>query len=171
MLIISYYFLGVAVSILAALICLSTGKRAGKCVEVELDTLHAVSVCLPAGRRASADASTAAMYKDLTWDEKLKASDAKTVWVRWYDRCKRKAIEKQKVMFSWTRTLALCAALCLIGVLLETEFDQPITYRTILVGFGSPCPEALVVPISQLPPAHAASAADQPLREAGQALR
>ena len=78
----SFYFLGVAVSILAALFCFSTGKHAGKCVEVDLDTLRAASVCLPTGNRAAADGTVAAMCKELTWDEKAKLSDTKAVWMQ-----------------------------------------------------------------------------------------
>ena len=32
----------------------------------------------------------------------------------------------------------LCAVLCLIGVLLEARFDQPITLGTVLAGFRDP---------------------------------
>jgi len=151
MLTISFYFLGLAVSILATLICFSTGKRAGKRVEVELDALHAAAVCLPTGKRATADAAAAAMYKELTLDEKIKLSDIKTIWIQWYERCKKKAVEKQKAMYSWTRTLALAAALCLIGVLLEAEFDQPITIRTVLAGFRRPTPATSAFQAPQLP--------------------
>jgi len=135
---VSFYFLGVAVFILTASVCLSMGKRAGKCVEVDLDTLRAASVCLPTGRRAAAVDTTATMYKELTWDEKAKWSDMKAMWMRWYGRCHEKAILKQRATYSWARTLALCALLCLVGVFLEAEFDQPITISNILAGFRRP---------------------------------
>ena len=138
----SFYFLGLAACILAASVCLSWGKRAGKRVELELDALRAASVCLPTARRVAADCTSAAMYKELTWDEKARWSDAKAMWQRWYARCQEKAVSKQNVMYSWARTLALSAALCLVGVLLEAEFDQPITVRNVLAGFRRPSPTA-----------------------------
>ncbi len=117
----SFYFLGVAVFILAASVCLSKGKRAGHCVEVDLDTLHAVSVCLSTERWAAADGTIAKMYKGLMWDKKAKWTNVKAMWVRWYDLCQEKAILEQKAMYSWARTMALCALLCLVGVVLEAE--------------------------------------------------
>jgi hypothetical protein len=151
MLTVSFYFLGLAIFVLAASVCFSMGKHAGKSVVVDLDALHAASVCLPTGRRASNDGITTAMYKDLMWDEKAKLNTIKTIWMQWYERCKKKAILKQKAMYSWTRTLALSAVLCLVGVLLEAEFDQPITIGTILAGFRRPYPATSSFQEPQLP--------------------
>jgi len=146
----SFYFLGVAVFVLAASVCLSKGKRAGHCVEVDIDALRAASVCLPTGRRAAADSTTATLYKELTWDEKARWKDMKAMWMQWYHRCQKNAILKQKAIYSWARTMALCALLCLVGVLLEAEFDQPITIGNILAGFRRPDPVASGFPTSQL---------------------
>ncbi len=134
----SFYFLGLAASILAASYCLCRARRARRCVEVELETLRVASVCLPTGRRAAAEDPTDAIFHALAWDEKTKCSDTKAMWRRWYDRCQEKALTTQQSAYSWARTLTLCAALCLIGVLLEAEFDQPITLRTVLAGFRRP---------------------------------
>ena len=138
----SFYFLGLAASICAALFCLSTGKRAGRCAEVDLDALRAATDCLPMGGRAVAEIAPSAMIKELTWDEKIKVSNIKAIWLRLYYQCKKKAVEKQKAMYSWARTLSLCALLCLSGVLLEAEFDQPITFSTIIAGFRHPASAA-----------------------------
>jgi len=154
----SFYFLGVATSIFAALFFLTTGKRAGKRVEVDLDTLHVASVCLPTGRRATEDVLSSSMYKDLSWEEKAKLSDLKSFWMHWYERCKRKAFLRQKAMYSWARTMALCSVLCLIGVLLEAEFNQPITLHSILTGFRRPSPAASSVESSHLQPSRNESA-------------
>ena len=153
----SFYFLGVAVFILAASVSFTKGKRAGHRVEVELDALRAASVCLPTGRRAAADCTTAVMYKELTWDEKVRWSDMKAMWTRWYGRCQEEAISKQKATYSWARTLVLCALLCLVGVFLEAEFDQPITIHNVLTGFRRPDPVASSFPASQLPPSQCTS--------------
>ena len=61
------------------------------------------------------------MYKGLMWDKKAKWTNVKAMWVRWYDLCQEKAILEQKAMYSWARTMALCALLCLVGVVLEAE--------------------------------------------------
>jgi hypothetical protein len=133
----SCYFLGLAVFLFAAIVCFTTGKRAGKYIEVDLDSLHAASVCLSTGRRAGAEnrSTETEMYREMTWDEKIKFSDIRTIWARWYERCRKKAIQKQKVLYSWARTMVLSAALCLIGVILEVEFGQPVTLKTIMAGF------------------------------------
>jgi hypothetical protein len=164
MLTISFYFLGLAVFVLATLICISTGKRAGKRVEVELDALHAAAVCLPTGKRPTDELTTTAMYKELTLNEKIKISDVKTIWLQWYERCKKKAVEKQKFLYSWSRTLIIAAGLCLIGVLLEAEFDQPITVQTVLAGFRRPAPASSTYRGPQLPqPQKTATPAKQTL--------
>jgi hypothetical protein len=138
----SFYFLGVAVFILAASVCLSRGKRAGHCVEVELDALRAVSVCLPTERWVPADGTIGKMYKELLWDKKAKWTNMKAMWMRWYGLCQEKASLEQKAMYSWARTMALCALLCLVGVLLQAEFDQPITLSNVLAGFRHTDPVA-----------------------------
>jgi hypothetical protein len=152
MLTISYYFLGLAVSVLAASVCLAKGRRAGKCVEVELDALRAASICMPTGRREITDDAVAALYKHLSWEEKAKWSNIRAMWTRWYSVCQEKAALKQRAIYSWARTLALCALLCLVGVFLEAEFDQPITLRTVLAGFRRPCPPAVCLQTSPLGP-------------------
>ena len=162
----SFYFLGVATSIFAALFFFTTGKRAEKSVEVDLDTLKAASICLPTGRRATLGDLSSSMCKKLPWEERVRLSDWKSLWMQWCKRCKRKASLKQKAMYSWARTMALCAALCLMGVLLEAEFNQPITLQNILAGFRRPSPSASSVETSYPRPSQNESApvADQPSR-------
>jgi hypothetical protein len=120
----AFYFLGMAVFVLAASICLSNGRRAGQHVEVDLADLRVASVgLLTTGRKPS-------------WDE------IRALWMKWYARCQEKAIVKQKAIYSWARTLALCAVLCLVGVLLEAEFDETISVSRVLAGFRHPYPVA-----------------------------
>jgi hypothetical protein len=123
---------------------------------VELDTLHAASVCLPSGRRVTPDGTATTIYKELSWDEKAKWTDMKAMWSHWYHRCREKAVLKQKAMYSWARTMALCAVLCLFGVLLEAKFDQPITIDTILAGFRDPRLGGYTFTLSQGHPFHGA---------------
>ena len=84
------------------------------------------------------------------WDEKAKWHEMKATWMEWYARCQEQAILKRKTMYSWARTLALCAVLCLVGVLLEAEFDQSISVRGILAGFSHPAATASHIPQSDL---------------------
>lgn len=115
----TFYFLGVAGFLLAASTCLTMGRRAGQHIQVDLDDLRAASVSvLTSGKKPS-------------WDE------MRALWMKWYARCQEKAIAKQKVTYSWARTLALCATLCIVGALLEIEFDQSISLRSIIAGFRS----------------------------------
>jgi hypothetical protein len=76
------------------------------------------------------------------WDRRANWHEIKTAWIVWYARCQEGgALERQK-MRSWARTFALCAALCLVGVMLEIHFNDSITLPRILAGFGWPRPAA-----------------------------
>lgn len=151
MFIASYYFLGVAASICATLFFLTSGKRAGKKVEVDLNTLYAATVCLQTERRMTGD-DLSVLYEDLALEEKAKWNNLKSLWMRWYEQCKEMAILKQKAMYSWARTMSLCSVLCLIGVFLEAQFNQPITLQAVLSGFRRPSPPAFYVETSQQSP-------------------
>ena len=105
----TFYFLGLAGFLIAASACLTRGKRANQHINIDLSDLHAASMGLVvAGNKP-------------TWNE------IRSLWMKWYASCQEKAILKQQATYSWARTLALCAALCLIGVLLEVEFDERIS--------------------------------------------
>lgn len=114
----TFYFLGIAGFVMAATVCLTKGRRAGKCVEVNFADLRAASVCLFTTGQSP------------TWQS------LRMTWMKWYARCQEKAMLKQKGLYSWSRTLALCAVLCIVGVLLETEYDKPISVSAILSGLG-----------------------------------
>jgi hypothetical protein len=113
----TFYFLGVAGFVLAASICLTKGRNAGQRVDVNLADLRVASVCL------------------LTTGSKPTWQTVRTMWANWYLRCQEKAVREQKVMYSWARTLALCATLCLMGVLLEAAYDERISVSAIVAGF------------------------------------
>jgi hypothetical protein len=113
----SYYFLGLAVFLIAAMACLTRGKQINRHIELDLEDLRAASIgMVMAGSKPS-------------WNE------IRSLWMNWYASCQEKAIVKQRAVYSWARTLALCAVLCLIGVLLEAEFDKQITVQTIWHNF------------------------------------
>jgi len=117
---VTFYFLGLAGFMVAASACLTMGRRVGQRVEVDLADLHVASVgLLTAGRKP-------------TWEE------IRSLWMMWYARCQEKAVAKQKAIYSWARTLALCAVMCIVGALLEGELDEPITMSHLLAGFSRP---------------------------------
>ena len=138
----AFFFLGVAAFILAAAVCLSKAKRAGKHVEVDIAAFQAASICLSAGTQAAADGTTATCDQEPTWDERANWREMKKMWMQWYAQCQEKTISRQKAIYSWVRTLALCAALCLVGILLEATFDKPITVDQLLAGFKHSHPVA-----------------------------
>lgn len=113
----TFYFLGLAGCIVAAMACLTRGRRAGQHCELDLEDLHSASMSLVmAGTKP-------------TWNE------FRSLWMIWYAKCQQKAIVRQKAIYSWARTLSLCAVLCLIGVLLEIHFDKHLSLTEIISEF------------------------------------
>lgn len=145
-----FLFLGVAVFILAASIFFSRAKRAGKTVEIDLAALQAASVCLSAGRRGPT-AGAATGDQEPSIDEKAKWQEMKALWMSCYAKCQERALLKQKSTYRLARTMVLCASLCLIGVVLEITFDEPITFDRIVAGFkhSPPAAKSLELPQSQ----------------------
>jgi hypothetical protein len=123
----TFYFLGAAAFIVSATACLTIGKRMSRNAKVDISDLREASL------------SVLTSGQNPTWDQ------VRALWIKWYARCQEKAVLKQKAIYSWARTLALCAMLCIIGVLLENEFDEPISFSRILAGFRSLRPAATAV--------------------------
>lgn len=115
------YFLGLAACLVTALACFARGRQAGRNVAVNFADLRVASLCLAsAGNRR-------------TWRA------LRIKWMDWYLQCQDIATRKQAALYSWSRTFALCSVLCLIGALLEAEYDKPISISTLLAGLtGSP---------------------------------
>lgn len=95
----------------------------------------ATSVCLSAGKRAT-DGAIRAISNEPTVDERAQWGEMEPLWMMWYGQCRENALLKQSMVYSWARTMVLCAALCLIGVLVEVEFGQPISLRNIVAGLS-----------------------------------
>jgi hypothetical protein len=72
--------------------------------------------------------ATAPRNDKVVWDE------IKATWTEWDTHCKESKMPRKKALLSWGRTFALCTGLCLIGVLLEVEFDCSVTVDHILAG-------------------------------------
>jgi hypothetical protein len=147
-----FIFWGMAGFIVAALFCFSARKRASQYAEVDFDALHAASACLSARRGAVADDTRATRDKEPTCDEKAKWREMKVLWMQCYAKCQERALARQREMCCWARTLALCAALCLVGVLLEGAFGQSISISNILADDRHPHSVAASSQASQLHP-------------------
>lgn len=112
----TWYFWGLSGFLLTAIICLTRGRRACQHIEVDVADLRTASLCL-------VSAGTKPTWRAI-----------RTMWMKWYLQCQDAAVRRQKALYSWSRTLALCAVLCLIGVLLEAEYERPISVRELLAG-------------------------------------
>ena len=63
--------------------------------------------------------------------DKAKWLEMKGVWMRCYAQCREKALLRQKQMCCWARTFALCAAICLVNLVLQVEFGEPIRISSV----------------------------------------
>jgi hypothetical protein len=124
----TWYFLGLAGFLATALACFARGKQAGRRVEIDFTDLRAASLCI-----ASAGSKR-------TWRA------VRMKWTAWYLHCHEMALRKQKTLYSWARTLAMCSALCMIGVCLEAQYDKRISPSTVLAGLVHPAPAAAAHP-------------------------
>ena len=91
----TFFFLGIAGFVVAALACLSRANRAGRCVEVDLASLHSASVCLATGPRAEGRAP-ATGDQDARADAKAKWQEMKAIWVQWYAPACRRPFRNRK---------------------------------------------------------------------------
>lgn len=70
-----------------------------------------------------------------TWNEDASWDEIKAAWIKWYAQVPEMGAPRQQSLLSWGRTLALCAGLCLLGILLEVEFGSPISVQNILAEY------------------------------------
>ena len=78
-----------------------------------------------------------------TWDE------IRSLWMMWYARCQEKAIVKQKAIYSWARTLALCAVMCMVGALFGRGVRRTHHRVSHHGRFRRPCAAATELPAPQ----------------------
>lgn len=130
------YFLGIAGFIAAALVCLTKGRRSSSRIEVDLPVLRTAAVCFLSGcRAADRGHAAAAVNQDKSAEEHLtKWREMKSLWLQWYAHCQDRALLKRKTFLSWGRTMVVCALLCLVGVVFEVHFDEPISLNRIFDG-------------------------------------
>ena len=89
------------------------------------------SLCLLDEKPAAAAYHTANWSNRPKWHKRAKWPEIKSAWMRWYGQCQEMEIPRRNAMLSWGRTMALCAALCLIGTYLSVEFDAPTSVPRI----------------------------------------
>jgi hypothetical protein len=79
--------------------------------------------------------SKSAKTADQTPNETAAWNQIKTALIGLYSQYENKETSRQKVLRSWAGTLVICAGICMIGVLLEVEYNQRISMDTIISGF------------------------------------
>ena len=80
--------------------------------------------CLSTREPAATVRNSAHWGKRPTWSQEAKWPEIKSVWLEWHVRCQLLDAPRQKATLSWGRTMALCAAICLMGVVLKVELDE-----------------------------------------------
>lgn len=95
-----YLFLGIGGFLVLALTCLSTEEPAAD------------------------GPSPTNQHNRLTWSKSAKWPEIRAAWLEWYVRTHEIKAPKRKAMLSWGRTMALCAAICLVGIVLAVELDE-----------------------------------------------
>jgi hypothetical protein len=74
----------------------------------------------------------------LSPEDRVAWNQIKIAMMDLYSRYETKETPAQRSLRSWAGTLVICAGLCLIGVVLEVEFDQRITMDNVFAGFLGP---------------------------------
>jgi hypothetical protein len=92
----TYFFVGLAAFVLAALVCFSKGQQAA---------VIDMRVTAP------------------TWSQEAKWSEIKTIWIKWQAQCQEMVSRRQEILLCWGRTFAFCAAICIVGIALRAGLD------------------------------------------------
>lgn len=102
----TFFFLGLAVCIFAGLIC------------------YAIASSIKATKPLESPANERAAWEQI-----------KTALLELHSRYESTETPKQKALRSWAGTLLICAGLCMIGILMEVEYDRVISADSIFAGF------------------------------------
>ena len=62
----------------------------------------------------------------------------KAAFLVYYMRCQEKEATNRQKILSWARTFVLCSGLCIIGVVLQVEFDEDISIPQIVARVKHP---------------------------------
>ena len=91
----------------------------------------------PVGTASPSSAPEVRRGQKLPWDENADWEDIKAAWIAEFSTSEENKTPQYVAASSWGRTFALCAVLCILGVLLETQFNRRISLAEILSCFGS----------------------------------
>lgn len=69
------------------------------------------------------------------WNHVAQWSELKAGWLHWHERCQEIKALQREPLFSWGRTAVLCAAICLVGIVLQVRSDEPAFVSRIWAGF------------------------------------
>ena len=95
----------------------------------------AASACFSREKQAAQGDGTPKWSKRPTWHKEAKWPEIKAAWLQWYVRCQDMEVPNQKAMLSWGRTFALCAALCVVGIVLRVKLDEQMSVSRIWSSF------------------------------------
>jgi hypothetical protein len=100
----TYFFVGLAAFVLAAVACFSKGQQAAM-----IDM------------RGTAP----------TWRQEAKWSEIKTIWIKWQAKCQEIVSQREKTWLCWGRTFAFCAAICIVGIVLRAGLNGQMSVSRI----------------------------------------
>jgi hypothetical protein len=93
-----------------------------------------LAVCIFAGLICFTLARTAKQNVQLPPNERAAWNRLKIAIMELYSRYESTETPKQKALRSWTGTLAICAGLCMIGIVMEVRYNTMITTRSVVSG-------------------------------------
>ena len=93
------------------------------------------SLCLLDEKAAATSNSTRNWSQKPTWHKRAKWPEIKAAWTQWYVQCQKREAPRRKTLLSWGRTMALCAAICIVGVFLKVELDEQVSASRIWSSF------------------------------------
>ncbi len=93
-----------------------------------------LAVCIFAGLICFTLARSAKQNVQLPPNERAAWNRLKIAIMELYSRYESTETPRQKSLRSWTGTLAICAGLCMIGVVLEVRYNTMISARSIVSG-------------------------------------
>jgi hypothetical protein len=93
-----------------------------------------LAVCIFAGLICYTLARSAKQTVQLPPNERAAWNRLKVAIMELYSRYESTETPKQKALRSWTGTFAICAGLCMIGIVLEVRYNTMISTRSVVSG-------------------------------------
>lgn len=126
-----------------------------------------LSACIVGGLVCFAMARTmkGTPVSQLSPEDRVAWHQIKIAMMDLYSKYEVKETPTQRSLRSWAGTLVICAGLCLIGVVMEVEFDQRITMENVFAGFLGPqkvCLQEPRIPKPHKFPVHAKTQQTEP---------